>query len=201
MKKKTWKKIIAWILCVCILTQSSPLNAASVSRIAQGTELWTGSSQMKLNGTGETVFFSESTSDKGVVYSVDENGKLIQEETKKEKDSSDKKKGDSTDGSAAETEGSGSDNEKDDDSGKGDAVTGSTGTETGSAGSSERDDDKTAADKTDADKTDTDKTDADKNDADKSNTGRITPRRSFTTTGRSGSTTWNSFTPSAPTPP
>ena len=169
MRKKMWKKIIAWILCVCILTQSFPLNAASVSRIARGTELWTGCSQVNLNGTGETVFLSESTSDKGVVYSVDESGKLIQEETKKEKDSSDKKKGDSTDDSAAETEGSGNDNGKDDDSGKGDAVIGSTGTETGSAGSSESDADKTAADKTDEGKTDADKNDADKTGADKTN--------------------------------
>ena len=74
MRKKMWKKIIAWILCVCILTQSVPLDAASVSRIARGTELWTGGSQVNLNGTGETVFLSESTSDKGVVYSVDESG-------------------------------------------------------------------------------------------------------------------------------
>lgn len=192
-----WKKIIAWILCVCILTQSFPLNAASVSRIARGTELRAGGSQMNLTGTGEDVFLSESTSDKGVVYSVDENGKLVQEETKKEKDSSDKKKGESTGSADTETGSSGSDDGKDGDRGKGDAATGSTGTETGSAGSSESDADKTAADKTDegktdadkndadktgadkidadktgADKTDADKTDADKNDADKTDAGK-----------------------------
>lgn len=197
MRKKMWKKIIAWILCVCILTQSVPLDAASVSRIARGTELRAGGSQMNLTGTGEDVFLSESTSDKGVVYSVDENGKLVQEETKKEKDSSDKKKGESTGSADTETGSSGSDDGKDGDRGKGDAATGSTGTETGSAGSSESDADKTAADKTDegktdadktgadntnadkidadktgADKTDADKTDADKNDADKTDAGK-----------------------------